>query len=741
GRRGGVGRCTVGFVSEESGQFECRVVLRSSREVRVFIIESTVLERCREVQLEFTTTAMQPLTQDIPIVNPSTVEWLLGATLRGSGFSGPDSILSQPLSTTAYPLTFNPKKEGTVEGELCLVNGNDGTEHRFQLRGVAEKPLAQDYVLIHTRAKTSVTHILHVPNHNERTTEFRVESDLTCVSGPPSVTITGGDLVDYPLLVRPIRRGVVSGAVAFVAQAPGTRDRRSLSAVSSRRGQASSAPHHVWFQIEVRAEPAPPDQVVPLTCPTLSSTLTRLHVTNSQPHPLQLTVVVGGEYVSGPGSLVVDANSSTSYPLTFAPSLIGDTAGEVVFDGGPDGEFWYQLQLTATDPTPITLPNVTCKLGKTEQVSVPLRNPLGHSVVFSCQCSNTRHFIIPALTDSQVEVEAGGSIDVPVLFKPSCVGSGDHMAHISFTSQQFGEQVFILQGEGSEPSQMEPTTIQASLNSNTTHVVSFTNPLDTPTLFQVTLCDTHPLESFCLLLKRTHGILLRPGVSLDIPVMFVPEEMHTHRTNMTVSTEGTRSENKLVWRYPIIGQPQFSPLSPKSAPKIVCQAKERVEEKLEVMLVSRKMKDAAIFRSKAPNLDTSSGNDQGLPQQSEADGHYSYELVCVDGEYSDLIRDCVVVKLLRRVVSEEGHVKLVFGFVFVPPRALSCTVELNVRCSGSGGVWKFPLHLCANMADPDDVIVIEATSLNRETQIQFRLTSMQEHPLPFTAHLAHGVRP
>ena len=36
----------------------------------------------------------------------------------------------------------------------------------------------------------------------------------------------------------------------------------------------------------------------------------------------------------------------------------------------------------------------------------------------------------------QVEVEAGGSIDVPVLFKPSCVGSGDHKTHISFTSQQ-----------------------------------------------------------------------------------------------------------------------------------------------------------------------------------------------------------------------------------------------------------------------------------------------------------------
>ena len=71
----------------------------------------------------------------------------------------------------------------------------------------------------------SLNHILHVPNHNERTTEFQVESDLDCVTGPPSITIAGGDLVDYPLLIRPIRRGVLSGAVAFVAQAPSSRNR------------------------------------------------------------------------------------------------------------------------------------------------------------------------------------------------------------------------------------------------------------------------------------------------------------------------------------------------------------------------------------------------------------------------------------------------------------------------------------------------------------------------------------
>ena len=41
----------------------------------------------------------------------------------------------------------------------------------------------------------------------------------------------------------------------------------------------------------------------------------------------------------------------------------------------------------------------------TSLVCVPLSNPLDHSVLFKCECSNTKHFIIPALTDSQVTAQ------------------------------------------------------------------------------------------------------------------------------------------------------------------------------------------------------------------------------------------------------------------------------------------------------------------------------------------------
>ena len=67
--KGEVATLPVQFHAEEPGQYECRVTLSSAHDVRVFIIECTVMARGRQAQLEFTTTAMQPILQDIPIVS------------------------------------------------------------------------------------------------------------------------------------------------------------------------------------------------------------------------------------------------------------------------------------------------------------------------------------------------------------------------------------------------------------------------------------------------------------------------------------------------------------------------------------------------------------------------------------------------------------------------------------------------------------------------------------------------
>ena len=138
--------------------------------------------------------------------------------------------------------------------------------------------------------------------------------------------------------------------------------------------------------------------------------------------------------------------------------------------------------------------------------------------------------------------------------------------------------------------------------------------------------------------------------------------------------------SRLAWQYPVIGEPEFRPVSPKSAPKITCQAKERVEERLEVVLVGQKMSKAITFRPVTPNHSNSTSQEE--PPSSSSGNNYVYELVCGDEEYSGVLRDCVGVKLLRKIVSEDSAVKLVFGIVFVPPRALRygaiyCTYLIN----------------------------------------------------------------
>ena len=58
----------IKFLAKSEGQYECRLILTSLYDVRVIVIESTVLATGRHAQLEFKTKSMMPLTQDIPLV-------------------------------------------------------------------------------------------------------------------------------------------------------------------------------------------------------------------------------------------------------------------------------------------------------------------------------------------------------------------------------------------------------------------------------------------------------------------------------------------------------------------------------------------------------------------------------------------------------------------------------------------------------------------------------------------------
>ena len=48
-------------------------------------------------------------------INPTTIDWLLDVAIVGRGFSGPSTFTVSASSTSHYPLTFNPRREGRIE--------------------------------------------------------------------------------------------------------------------------------------------------------------------------------------------------------------------------------------------------------------------------------------------------------------------------------------------------------------------------------------------------------------------------------------------------------------------------------------------------------------------------------------------------------------------------------------------------------------------------------------------------
>lgn len=128
---------------------------------------------------------------------------------------------------------------------------------------------------------------------------------------------------------------------------------------------------------------------------------------------------------------------------------------------------------------------------------------------------------------------------------------------------------------------MDLINIVANLGSSNVHVITFTNPLDMAMHFSISVKGDDS-EHFCLLMRHVRSILLHPGVSLDIPVMFAPEVMRGHKASVLIISDDEHSKH--CWSYPVFGRPELRAHS--SLLSITGRAKERFEQKFKVSLMS-----------------------------------------------------------------------------------------------------------------------------------------------------------
>ncbi|KAK5847639.1 hypothetical protein PBY51_016749 [Eleginops maclovinus] len=723
----------VRFQADCVGQFTCQVILRSWCDTRVYVLEAEVTSQDGSVHLDFSSPAHSSVTQDIPLHNETHHDWRMQADVYGEGFSGP-KVLNVPAGTRAcYPLTFHPSARCIVTGKLSLHNDHNGTEHVFTLRGEGEHPLPVDHVLLQCSVGQTTHTVMNVPNYSQDKLTLKAETDLSGVSGPPSLEIEPGQSGPYTLAVSSLKRGKQTGNVSFT-------EMYNMQEADKPKGNVPGR-YEVHFSLEIICKPAAPIKLIDVQCVAQSSVAIEIPVKNPREEPLWLDVYLEGDDLSGANQVSIPPGEALTYKATFSPGTVGKSTGSVVFQSEQTGEFWYQLELCALPPL-VRLQQDCCQLGKWIRWRIPLVNPTAETLELTVTNSNPRNYALEMDSGSPLIVEPHSLTQLGVRFSPSSIGKGNHAAKIAFTCPEFQERC-VLSRRGLIPDSKEPLSISSLIGSNASITIPFTNPTELQAVVDITLTDKDPNGAsnfhqvstdkhvFSIPLRHTEGLQIGEGASLDVPVVFAPTSKELQQAWLCItmkpcSTPGNRSEQEsstICWTYPLLGIPMDLPVESSQLGELRCEAGCQLERKLDVLLTGY-----------VP------GNQ--LRERQEVSQVMVEDFLCTvrsdsETERSD-VEDCLSVSAeAARRDPETGIVTLSLSAVYTPLRPSRCQAVLAVQCV-SGRIWEFSISLISTEPQVDDVIITEATELGKTSAVGFYLTSTTRRPERFTAAFLPG---
>ncbi|NXC45848.1 CFA47 protein, partial [Penelope pileata] len=248
------------------------------------------------------------------------------------------------------------------------------------------------------------------------------------------------------------------------------------------------------------------------------------------------------------------------------------------------------------------------------------------------------------------------------------------------------------------------------------------------------------------------GNQLGPKEKLDIPVLFMPAKMkmyeamvviHVMRENgenwpyensaelnkdlksVTVSEDG--GIQGILWTYPVHGIPEAP--HEKLVPAVIrCQARQRVEKRVEVLLTGV-VPGATAMPATGNSVKANRSKTVSIQEEVQVtDGFFTtvefmYKLQYQSNEIKSQLESLVGMHLIQRERDpESGIVTLIFNIVYAPNKPMRNEGTLVVQCT-TGGIWKFPMLFIATEPEVDDVINIEAIGLNKESVVDFKLTS------------------
>ncbi|MEW5300161.1 MAG: hypothetical protein WDW36_003110 [Sanguina aurantia] len=666
------------------GIYPTRLLLTSPLDTRVVDVELAAQVMTQAFTLEFTTTARQPITQDVPLVNTSTESSMtVGASITGSAFSGPREVSVPAGCTVNYPLQFRPVSTGVFNGVLELSIPSTGERNTYTLQGRAREPVAEAHIIVECQARKPATKAIAVPNIVGSAADYSVLCDLDFVSGPASVRVTMGVPATYKLTASPSRSGTYMGSITFT-----TADNQ-----------------FVWYSMEVRVKEPPPVGIIEVSSTVRKAVQMQLKINNPTGSDLDMKVRYTSPALLGPAVLVIPPaldNAPYTFEFFYVPLFAGASRGSIMLVNDKLGEFWYEVLMTAEPAPLIQLPQLSCELGTTASHTVTLDNPLDKTVQLTCSCSNARNF---SVTPDKVVLGPFASHTVCIGYAPSALGAVERSG-VSISSSEIGTWEYVCSGVGLPPTVMPEAIMTGVMGGQGSAAVTWQNPFAESVEVFFALDSTAPAGTFEIL-PHTQAASVAAYGSVAGVVVFRPQQLQTFSAEWTVTLENSSySQQPLVWRYPIRAFAEAKETA--TVFRFSTRARCVCDDVIEVVLTGL----GAVSR------DEEFTHEVLIPQESRAVLASSLSITPVQPQ---------------RLPSP--HSPLRYRMLWSPAYPLApTTVELAVL-KASGGRWRFEIQLEASEADLDGSITIEAAS-GTTASSPVLLYSSTHQAEPFTASLS-----
>jgi hypothetical protein len=699
----------LNFYPKEAGDYSCTVMMMpftGEPDLRIYTISSKVVTAPKETSLDFRAPARQVITQDIPISNNGAEDWTLSCVVGGSKcFSGSNSFKVPANSTAAYPLSFKPAWLCEEEGTLTMKNAKAGNSFVFNLHGIGEAPLAEGNLQYKCKAREEMDEVIPFPQLGAQ--DWSVETDLPYVTGSPTF-VSGGE--GYKINIKPQTGGTFNGQITFT---------------NEKNGQ------YVWYTVDMFITAPAAEAQISIKSECRKASVATISLANPTDGPIVFDVRLDGEGLLGDRIFQLEPNTKSSYELYYSPLIAGKHEGTVAFTNEQAGEFWYELELTATAAPPVTMSRMTCPVGGKCKTKVWIQNPLGKEVKMGSSVNNKRNF---AVSPGAVILPPYGEGSFDIVYTPSSLGE-EEMSRIDVTHPELGNYVYLVSGVGGMPGLMDEEHCPVSVvHDQTTYPFRFRNPfnaaltvdliletdeeaekmkaqagLDSPSgdSFASSVKPDTGYEVFKLLPKTTREIVMAPFTSIQVPISFSPDNIEEKGARLIIRGEiGMKKD--LVWIYNIRG---LAEAPAGNSIVLKCAAKSNLKQEIKLGLYGLA--------------------DEGMAERGEEFVFGVEYPTCTDLQKHYLKEWLYVVGDNLKLRKVDGL--LTFQFLFNPLRPFTAGAELIVIRKSTGGRWKFPIRVDVGDAEPEDQPIIIEAAIKTVKKVVFRMNNRTQEPAKFQA--------